>query len=582
MFPAIDPSTVGTTGLLWLFLSYGYLLFWASNLISEGSDLLMLVPAYAGLVGGVVLPILGAVPDGAIMLFSGLGSLEKAQETLSIGIGSLAGSTIMLMTIPFALSVYTGRVDLDPDPETGTAVPNYMKRPKLTPDLSASDTLWNTGVQITKDVKIGGYIVMVTSIPFYLIQIPGMFIRGPLDEVTPQIAQAQKYWALSGFVICIVFFVGYLFYQVQQAGEGVARMKRVEATKKQLLKGKISLTGAFYEACKGAQEQQQQQQQAAASGAAYQSVSKKHSTDTDTEPPKEVRDYLKDVLLEPFHIYDANGNGNLDKKEFKFFLRDFHESIQDEDVNEIYARVDKDGNGVISFDEFVDACYTLILNYKDKATPTATSAIARDSDVESGLSNKHQQVLANGLLGPDEDAQDEVEEVPEDISHLSPEAQQSALKKRALITLMIGTSLAVLFSDPLVGVLDEMATRLSISPFYVAFVLAPLGSNASEVIASRYYAAKKTRKSITVSLTALEGAGAMSNTFCLSIFMGLVYFRGLAWSYTAETIAIVVVEYALAFMVQKDTLTTFDALTILSFYPLSLVFVATLEHFGID
>ena len=74
----------------------------------------------------------------------------------------------------------------------------------------------------------------------------------------------------------------------------------------------------------------------------------------------------------------------------------------------------------------------------------------------------------------------------------------------------------------------------------------------------------------------------MSNTFCLSIFMGLVYFRGLAWSYTAETIAIVVVEYALSLMVQKDKLTTFQALVILSFYPLSLMFVATLEHLGID
>ena len=174
------------------------------------------------------------------------------------------------------------------------------------------------------------------------------------------------------------------------------------------------------------------------------------------------------------------------------------------------------------------------------------------------------------------------EDLPEDISELSPEEQQAELKKRALIMLTFGTTLAVLFSDPLVGVLDEMATRLNISPFYVAFVLAPLGSNASEVIASRYYAAKKTRKSITVSLTALEGAGAMSNTFCLSIFMGLIYFRGLAWSYTSETIAILLVEYALAGMVQKNKLTTLDGLIILSFYPLSLVFVATMEHFGID
>ena len=41
---------------------------------------------------------LSAVPDGAIMLFSGLG--PDAQNQLSVGVGALAGSTIMLLTVP--------------------------------------------------------------------------------------------------------------------------------------------------------------------------------------------------------------------------------------------------------------------------------------------------------------------------------------------------------------------------------------------------------------------------------------------------------------------------------------------------
>lgn len=71
----------------------------ASNMISDGSELLLLVPAVAGLVGSVVLPVLGAVPDGAIVLFSGMG--DDAQSQLSVGVGALAGSTIMLLTIPW-------------------------------------------------------------------------------------------------------------------------------------------------------------------------------------------------------------------------------------------------------------------------------------------------------------------------------------------------------------------------------------------------------------------------------------------------------------------------------------------------
>ena len=59
-----EPSEVGLTGLIWLFLGYGYALYYAANMIGEGSELLLLVPSMAGLVGGVVLPLLGAVPDG--------------------------------------------------------------------------------------------------------------------------------------------------------------------------------------------------------------------------------------------------------------------------------------------------------------------------------------------------------------------------------------------------------------------------------------------------------------------------------------------------------------------------------------
>ena len=38
-------------------------------MISDGSELLLLVPQWAGLIGSIVLPFLGAVPDSAIGMF---------------------------------------------------------------------------------------------------------------------------------------------------------------------------------------------------------------------------------------------------------------------------------------------------------------------------------------------------------------------------------------------------------------------------------------------------------------------------------------------------------------------------------
>jgi len=121
-----------------------------------------------------------------------------------------------------------------------------------------------------------------------------------------------------------------------------------------------------------------------------------------------------------------------------------------------------------------------------------------------------------------------------------------------------------------------------VSPFYVSFIVAPLASNASEVIASTYYAAKKTRKSITVSFAALQGAASMNNTFCLSIFMGLIFFRGLAWQYSAETVSIIVVQVVMFLLTRTSIMTTLTGCIVLMFFPLSIALVALLEAIGWD
>lgn len=179
-------------------------------------------------------------------------------------------------------------------------------------------------------------------------------------------------------------------------------------------------------------------------------------------------------------------------------------------------------------------------------------------------------------------AEMEQEEIPEEFTDLPPDEQQRAIKTRAFWMLLAGVVLVSVFSDPMVDVMQEIAERAGVSPFYVSFVLAPLASNASEVISSQYYASKKTRKTITVSLTALEGAACMNNTFCLSIFMGLVFFRGLAWQYTAETIAIIIVEAIIAVMVQANMMPLLRSLFIMSLFPLSIALVAVLEALGFD
>eukprot|EP00540_Astrosyne_radiata_P020114 CAMPEP_0116825680 /NCGR_PEP_ID=MMETSP0418-20121206/2103_1 /TAXON_ID=1158023 /ORGANISM="Astrosyne radiata, Strain 13vi08-1A" /LENGTH=572 /DNA_ID=CAMNT_0004454221 /DNA_START=109 /DNA_END=1827 /DNA_ORIENTATION=+ len=569
-FPSInvaDQEEVGWTGLLWLFLSYGYVLYYASNLISEGSDLLMLIPSMAGLVGGVVLPLLGAVPDGAIMLFSGLGSRAKAQRTLSVGVGALAGSTISLLTVPIFLTIWGGRVNYD---ESGN--PNYKAFPRLTKKGSLRAELLRTGVAITEQVNSGARIMLLTTIPYFIIQVPAFFLKGR-DR---SIAHGEKWFALAGFVVCILFFASYLYLQVLQSKQGVDKDKRVAVVKKLLLDGEVSLCGALSATVRGQEELLNQPSNISEDG--YASI---ETEENKNQPPEPVRSYLKEVLREAFSRYDVNGNGTLDLKEVKTFFRDFHEDISDDEVATLFARYDTDGDQILSFEEFINACYVFIKEHdkqeasKARRSGRAMAASKADSPPEGDAENE----LVDNMFS--EEHTEEVEEVPEDFTELSPDEQQAAIKRRAFVMLFFGTLLVVVFSDPMVQVFDQIAVRLGLSPFYVSFVLAPIASNASEVIASMYYAAKKTRKTVTVALTALEGAASMNNTFCLSIFMGLIFFRGLAWTYTSETISILTVELVIFLFLQGKTMNFLGGFGILAVFPLSLVYVAFLEWIGL-
>ena len=126
--------------------------------------------------GSCVLPVLGAVPDGAIVLFSGIG--PQAQTQLDVGVGALAGSTVMLLTIPWMLSIKAGCVDLDASGEPAYKKPKGAPAEwkKLTPGNDAFGSA-KAGVKIGASVRTGATMMLVTLLPFLVIQIPGSVIN---------------------------------------------------------------------------------------------------------------------------------------------------------------------------------------------------------------------------------------------------------------------------------------------------------------------------------------------------------------------------------------------------------------------
>eukprot|EP00588_Corethron_pennatum_P014283 CAMPEP_0194275108 /NCGR_PEP_ID=MMETSP0169-20130528/8026_1 /TAXON_ID=218684 /ORGANISM="Corethron pennatum, Strain L29A3" /LENGTH=505 /DNA_ID=CAMNT_0039018493 /DNA_START=250 /DNA_END=1764 /DNA_ORIENTATION=+ len=505
MIPSIDPSTVGNTGLLWLLISYGYVMFISSNYISKGLDLLLLVPSMAGLVGSCVLPLLTAIPDGAVMLFSGLGDIETAQETLSVGVGALAGSTIFVLTLPWAASIVEGRVDIDENSgELG-----YKLHPKLSQTKRWRKNICFTGVELNPAIEMGGYVLLVTAFPYLLIQLPASYLASARHEADEELGDGESIWSLIALLLSLTGFCGYLSYQVKnsKSGKNVAMDLRREAvTQRAVVDGMLSLSAALG-------------QFVVESDKWINSESCLEIHDTMScnwsSLPTEVYNKLLHILHPIFIKYDCDPkDGMLNQREMHYLFRDMHEDISESQINKLFHQFDMDQDGRISFEEFIHAiAFVLKKSYnKDIAHSLSLSSMS-DNDMEFSRSYSH----------------DEVEEMPKDLANKRPEKQQAVIKSRALVMLAFGTASIILFSEPIVAVLNEIAYRSQIPSFYISFIIVPVISNAPEIISTRFYACKKTRKSITIALSALQGSAVMNNTVCLSIFMGLVHFRGLAW-----------------------------------------------------
>lgn len=270
----------------------------------------------------------------------------------------------------------------------------------------------------------------------------------------------------------------------------------------------------------------------------------------------ELMEHVRILVRSFFYRYDSDHSGSISVSELKVLLHDLGESMKTAEVSQLLSEFDRNKDNELSFEEF--CCF--IVNLVDRRTKGELSSIVTESN----------------------DDDEEEEEIPSDLVHLSPKQQQKRIIGRSFAMMLAGTALVILFSDPIVDVLDNMAERVHIPNFYVSFILAPLISNASEIIASFAYAKRKTSKASTISISTLQGSAIMNNTVCLGVFLAIIFFRKLQWLFTAETITILFVEICILCLSFKTTQTYFHAILLLCLYPLSIFMVWILEFFGLN
>ncbi|KAI9185925.1 hypothetical protein LWI28_012053 [Acer negundo] len=186
------PCTTTVLGNLFLIIVYGYLMFVAATYLTDGTELLLSIRG-PGVVGGLSLPIFGDLPGAMIIFVSGLSeSKEVAQSQVAIGMGMLAGSTIMLITVIWGSCVIVGKCDLG---ESAAVNGQDTKGFDLTGSGVSTD-LWTC---------YAARIMAISVIPFIVVQLPQLLNSNSAKRLAILIALIVSVSLLISFCVCQVF-----------------------------------------------------------------------------------------------------------------------------------------------------------------------------------------------------------------------------------------------------------------------------------------------------------------------------------------------------------------------------------------
>lgn len=180
--------------------------------------------------------------------------------------------------------------------------------------------------------------------------------------------------------------------------------------------------------------------------------------------------------------------------------------------------------------------------------------------------------LTSEAKSDEEEDEEEEDEMPEDIARAPPDQQKSMIITRSCWMMGAGVLLCLLFSDPAVEVMVELGNRSGMGEFWVAFLLAPLASNTTELLNCYKYGCKKTRASVSVCIGTLQACVILNNTIVMfvTLLCGAISLKD-PWDYLSNTIAIFVTSWITFVIGCKKTNNLLDAFICLSLMPLNFV-----------
>ncbi|XP_024980650.1 sodium/calcium exchanger NCL-like [Cynara cardunculus var. scolymus] len=486
-------------------------MYLAATHLSAGSELLLQILG-PGLVGGLCLPVLGALPDAMLILVSGLsGSIETAQDQVSVGMGLLAGSTVMLLTSIWGTCIVVGKCDL----QNSVAQDNKDTKGFHLMGSGVSTDIWTS---------YSAMIMAVSVLPFIVVQFPQILHS----------TSGRHTAVLLALILSISLLIAYCLYQVyqptlQKRHLDFAKHKHVRSRILKFLK--MRALGRL--------------------------------VDMNGEPNREV-------LVKLFNSIDANQDGSLSIPELRALvvgMQLYEINMNEEDaVTKVMKDFDTSENNEVEFDEFVNG----IGRWLQEAKGFKRTTTVAGSDSLKYVHDYYEETKKEHALLGDQSHEEEEEEGVDD-------PRTTTIK--AVLLLLLGTAIAAAFADPLVDAVNNFSAATSIPSFFISFIVLPLATNSSEAVSAIIFATRKKQRSASLTFSELYGAVTMNNVLCLSVFLALVYVRGLTWDFSSEVLVILIVCIVMGvFGSCRTTFPLWTSFIAFSLYPFSLILVYVLDY----
>jgi cation:H+ antiporter len=129
------------------------------------------------------------------------------------------------------------------------------------------------------------------------------------------------------------------------------------------------------------------------------------------------------------------------------------------------------------------------------------------------------QVQTEEIKEHDEELGDDIEEIEEEEASVS----------KGVSYLVVGGLLIIMFSSPFINSVVEAAALLKVNPILLAFFLAPIASEAPEILESISLSRKGNAQSINIAYSNLIGGTITKTTLLCGIFCFFGVYKGFVW-----------------------------------------------------